>query len=154
MFARIVCQALYGLLLIPIVNTVVAAGTPDAAPQAVPVTEEPLHVVKYRDDHFLIYTNWIEPGIWTLYHEHENNLLAVIVADTVAASQAAGGATVAVPRGGRGLLLAPLAPATFQLANEVWTASLGEFRLYTDNRPEQLQNAADTDVTLVVFDAC
>ena len=236
MFARIVYQALSGLVLIAIGSTVAAAGTHETAPQVVPVTEEPLHVVRYRDDHFLIYTNWIEPGTWTLYHEHKNDLLAVIVADTVAASQALGeapreqaapagalvffpyaddatpfvhrvsasgnatfinvglefldppsatcpaqledwnvkgskplppnrrgqgyhltlgpGATVAMPRGGRGLLLAPLAPATFQFANEVWTASVGEFRLYTDNRPEQLQNAGGTEVTLVVFDAC
>jgi hypothetical protein len=59
----------------------------EAAIQAVPVTQEPLHVVQYRGEHFLIYTNWIEPEVWTLYHEHRNDLLAVIVADTVVASQ-------------------------------------------------------------------
>jgi hypothetical protein len=236
MLAKIFNKALSSLLLIAVANTCAVAGAADSTPRIVPVTEEPLHVVKYRDDQFLIYTNWIEPGVWTLYHAHENDLMAVIVADTMAASQTLGespreqaapagalvffpyaddpapfvhrvsasgnstfinvgleflappsasctaqledwnvpaskplppnrrgqgyhltlapGATVAMPRGGRGLLLAPLAPATLQLANEVWTASVGQFRLYTDDRPEQLQNAGGAEVTLVVFDAC
>ena len=63
-----------------------AAGQPTgSADDPVPVTKEPLHVVQHRGAHFLIYTNWIEPGVWTLYHQHRNDLLAVIAADTKAA---------------------------------------------------------------------
>ncbi len=47
----------------------------------VPVLEEPLHVVRYRSDQFIVYTNWIEAGKWTLYHAHDKDLLAVIAAD-------------------------------------------------------------------------
>lgn len=65
------------------------ARVPDAI-DAVPVAEEPLHVVKYRGEDFLIYTNWITPGTWTLYHEHRNDLLATIVGATTAASQTPG----------------------------------------------------------------
>ncbi len=62
----------------------------DTAIHAVPLTEEPLHVVQHRGEHFMVYSNWIEPGVWTLYHEHRNDLLAVIAADTAAASQQPG----------------------------------------------------------------
>jgi hypothetical protein len=53
----------------------------------VPVIAEPLHVVRHSSGHFLIYSNRIEPGVWTLHHEHDNDQLAVIDADTTAASQ-------------------------------------------------------------------
>jgi hypothetical protein len=55
--------------------------------QPVPVTEEPLHIVKHSGKNFLIYTNWIEPGVSTLYHRHRNDLLAVIAADAEVTSQ-------------------------------------------------------------------
>ena len=42
------------------------------------VLEEPLRVVRYRSDPFIVYTNWVEPGQWTLYHAHDKDLLAVI----------------------------------------------------------------------------
>ncbi len=63
---------------------------PEASTQVVPVLDEPLHVVKHRGENFLVYTNWIEPGVQTLYHEHRNDLLAVIAIDTTAESQAQG----------------------------------------------------------------
>jgi hypothetical protein len=64
------------------------AGQPTGGPDdPVPVTAEPLHQVQHRGEHFLVYTNWIEPGVWTLYHQHRNDLMAVIAADTRAASQ-------------------------------------------------------------------
>ncbi len=58
---------------------------------SVPVMDEPLHVVRHRGAAFIVYTNWIEPGVWTQYHQHRNDLLAVIPAATTAASQEAGG---------------------------------------------------------------
>jgi hypothetical protein len=60
--------------------------------RVVPVTEEPLHIVRYRSERFTIYTNRIKPGVRTLYHTHQNDLLAVIVLDTTVTSQAAGDA--------------------------------------------------------------
>ena len=67
---------------------VAEAGQPTGGPDdPVPVTAEPLHEVQHRGQHFLIYTNWIEPGVWALYHQHRNDLMAVIAADTRAASQ-------------------------------------------------------------------
>jgi hypothetical protein len=56
----------------------------------VPVFEEPLHVVKHRGEHFVVYTNWLEPDVWTLYHEHRYDLLSVIAADVVALNQSPG----------------------------------------------------------------
>lgn len=56
----------------------------------VPVLEEPLHVVRYRSDQFIIYTNWIEAGQWTLYHAHDKDLLAVIAADALVTGQVFG----------------------------------------------------------------
>ena len=79
---------LFTLLLAPSAGSLAEAGSGDNAVRVVPVIEEPLHIVRYHSDRFLIYTNWIEPGTWTQYHEHRNDLLAVIVADTSAASQA------------------------------------------------------------------
>ncbi len=55
--------------------------------RVVPVFEEPLHVVEYRNEHFTVYTNWIEPGVWTLYHEHRYDLLSIVVGDVVALNQ-------------------------------------------------------------------
>ena len=55
--------------------------------RVVPVFEEPLHVVKYRGEHFTIYTNWIESGIWTQYHEHRYDLLSIVVGDVLALNQ-------------------------------------------------------------------
>jgi hypothetical protein len=60
------------------------------AQAAVPVTEEPLHVVRHESEHFILYTNWIEPGQWTLYHEHRNDQMSVIAGDVVAAAQVPG----------------------------------------------------------------
>jgi hypothetical protein len=54
---------------------------------AVPVSEEPLHIVRYRSPHFVIYTNNLGPGESTQYHEHRNDLLAVISGATVAINQ-------------------------------------------------------------------
>lgn len=59
----------------------------------VPVTKEPLHIVRLQSTNFLIYTNHIFPGSWTLYHQHRNDLLAVIAGDTVSLNQAPNGAT-------------------------------------------------------------
>ncbi len=78
-----------GLLWVFAAAPVCAEGAGSAL-HSVPVTEEPLHVVRHRGDHFIVYTNWIEPGVWTLYHQHRNDLLAVIPADTSAASQEPG----------------------------------------------------------------
>ncbi|MBL0075722.1 MAG: hypothetical protein IPP41_07155 [Rhodocyclaceae bacterium] len=58
---------------------------------AVPVTEEPGHIVRYRSARFVLYTNNFAPGDWTLYHEHRNDLLAVIAGETIAISQKLGG---------------------------------------------------------------
>lgn len=84
------------LLLITLLSTLPAwslagEGTQENVLHVVPVTEEPLHVVRHRSEGFLIYTNWIEPGIWTQYHEHRNDLLALIVGDTVASSESLAG---------------------------------------------------------------
>ena len=83
------------LLPLALMFAVVAtrAGQPTgSADDPVPVTAEPLHVVQHQGKNFLIYTNWIEPGVWTLYHQHRNDLLAVIAVDTSAASQEPGAA--------------------------------------------------------------
>jgi hypothetical protein len=63
---------------------------PGSARAPVPVTEEPLHVVRHESQHFILYTNWIEPGSWTLYHEHRNDQMSVIAADVVGATQVPG----------------------------------------------------------------
>jgi hypothetical protein len=47
-------------------------------------------VVRHESEHFILYTNWIEPGQWTLYHEHRNDQMSVIAADAVAATQLPG----------------------------------------------------------------
>ena len=79
-------------LLLAALGGAVSSAAPGTSPvDAVPVTEEPLHVVRYRSPQFLIYTNWIEPDVWTLYHRHATDLLAVIPAATSAASQVPGG---------------------------------------------------------------
>lgn len=84
-------HSLPGGLLLTLAAALSQAGdNAGIAIQAVPVTQEPLHVVVHRGEHFMVYTNWIEPGVWTLYHEHRNDLLAVIAADTAAASQLPG----------------------------------------------------------------
>lgn len=57
--------------------------------ESVPVIEEPLHQVQYRSDDFIIYTNHIEPGAWTDYHRHHNDLLAVLAADASVSAQQA-----------------------------------------------------------------
>lgn len=62
-----------------------------APSKVVSVTEEPGHIVRHRSPRFIIYTNHFEPGDWTLYHEHRNDLLAVIVGETVAINQKLGG---------------------------------------------------------------
>jgi hypothetical protein len=56
----------------------------------VPVLAEPLHVVRYSSDNFIVYTNWIETGQWTLYHVHDKDLLAVIAADARVTGQVFG----------------------------------------------------------------
>lgn len=58
---------------------------------SVPLTEEPMHLVRHRSDRFLIYTNRIHPGEWTLYHRHRNDLLAVIAGDASVVNQIADG---------------------------------------------------------------
>ena len=57
----------------------------------VAVTDEPGHIVRYRSPRFVAYTNNFVPGDWTLYHQHRNDLLAVIAGDTVAINQKLGG---------------------------------------------------------------
>jgi hypothetical protein len=66
----------------------------DSRANAVPVTDEPLHIVRYDAPPFLIYTNSIRPGTWTLYHRHRTDLLALIAGDAQVAGQVAGEAAV------------------------------------------------------------
>ncbi len=56
----------------------------------VPVEEEPLHIVRYKGDDFMIYTNWIEPGVWTQYHSHGHDLLSVLPVAAAGAMQTLG----------------------------------------------------------------
>jgi len=49
---------------------------------AVPASQEPLHIVRYDAEPFMIYTNDVMPGIWTRHHQHHNDLLAVIAGAT------------------------------------------------------------------------
>jgi len=81
---------LFPLLLAAVAGKVFASETTPSTVNAVKVTDEPLHVVRYRSPQFLIYTNWIEPGVWTLYHRHATDLLAVIAAASAVASQVPG----------------------------------------------------------------
>ncbi len=84
---RFICAVpwLAGLLALPLL----AAAGAETVP-SVPVTEEPLHIIRHRGDHFIIYTNSIEPGVWTQYHEHRKDLLAILAANVTAASQIPG----------------------------------------------------------------
>jgi hypothetical protein len=66
----------------------------DIRSKAVPVTDEPLHIVRYDAPPFLIYTNYIMPGTWTLYHRHRTDLLALIAGDAQVSGQVAGEAAV------------------------------------------------------------
>ncbi len=68
------------LLALGLLGTV-AAAQENKDFEVVPVLEEPLHVVRFSNDNFIVYTNWIETGQWTLYHAHDKDLLAVIAAD-------------------------------------------------------------------------
>lgn len=54
---------------------------------AVPASQEPLHVVRYDAEPFMIYTNDVMPGIWTQYHRHHSDLLAVIAGGTQVGGQ-------------------------------------------------------------------
>lgn len=65
--------------------------SPAVQSAVVAATEEPRHIVRYRSPRFVIYTNNFAPGDWTLYHQHRNDLLAVIAGETVAISQKLGG---------------------------------------------------------------
>lgn len=73
--------------LVFITTLALAAADATDAVRVVPVTEEPGHIVRYQSPHFLIYTNRLMPGYQTLYHEHRNDLLAVIAGDTIAVNQ-------------------------------------------------------------------
>lgn len=64
-----------------------ATGAAAQTPAYPPAADEPLHIVRHRSAAFLIYTNHIAPGMWTQFHSHRNDLLAMIAADTRAASQ-------------------------------------------------------------------
>ncbi|MFN2166020.1 MAG: hypothetical protein ACK2U9_07135 [Anaerolineae bacterium] len=66
------------------------AAVPGSPETPVAIADEPLHHVRYESAHFRVYTNWIEPGVWTLYHEHRFDQLSVIAADTSAATQLPG----------------------------------------------------------------
>lgn len=57
---------------------------------AVPASQEPLHVVRYDAEPFMIYTNDVMPGIWTQYHQHHSDLLAVIAGGTQVGGQVPG----------------------------------------------------------------
>ncbi len=52
--------------------------------------QEPLHVVRYESDQFIIYTNLVESGVQTEYHKHNTDLLAVIPAAASVTSQKPG----------------------------------------------------------------
>ncbi len=69
--------------------------------EVVPVMDEPAHVVRYRSRHFIIYTNQIPPGSWTLDHWHEHDLLAVVAGPVSIATQSPGSGPVTqdVPAG-------------------------------------------------------
>jgi len=58
--------------------------------EVVPVMDEPSHVVRYRSRHFIIYTNQIPPGSWTLDHWHEHDLLAVVAGPVSIATRSPG----------------------------------------------------------------
>lgn len=72
-------------------ETSLQQSSPIAPSVVVSVTEEPGHIVRYRSPRFVIYTNNFAPGDWTMYHQHRNDLLAVIAGDTVAINQKLGG---------------------------------------------------------------
>ena len=57
---------------------------------AVPASQEPLHIVHYDAEPFMIYTNDVMPGIWTRYHQHHSDLLAVIAGGTQVGGQVPG----------------------------------------------------------------
>ena len=50
--------------------------------------------MSYDASPFLIYTNYIMPGTWTLYHRHRTDLLALIASDAQVSGQVAGEAAV------------------------------------------------------------
>lgn len=55
-----------------------------------PASKEPLHIVRHDVPPFLIYTNHLLPGVWTQFHHHRTDLLAVIAADVQTLAQPAG----------------------------------------------------------------
>ncbi len=63
----------------------------------IPAEQEPLHVVRYQSDQFMIYTNRVESGVQTEYHKHHTDLLAVIPAAASVTSEKPGEA----PKGQR-----------------------------------------------------
>lgn len=62
----------------------------EEAVTVVPVDREPLHEVRYNSDKFTIYTNWIEAGQQTLYHQHHRDLLSLLPADLSVETQVLG----------------------------------------------------------------
>jgi hypothetical protein len=76
------------------VHAIASSDRDDIRSNAVPVTDEPLHIVRYDSPPFLIYTNYIVPGTWTLYHRHRSDLLALIAGDAQVSGQVAGEAAV------------------------------------------------------------
>ncbi|MFV0476800.1 MAG: hypothetical protein ACK5ME_03075 [Parahaliea sp.] len=55
------------------------------ASEPVSVMDESLHIFGYHSNRFMIYTNWIEPGVWTRCHKHEHDQVAIIAAGTTVA---------------------------------------------------------------------
>ncbi len=58
---RWVARCISVLCMLPAAS-IQAGPAKDTALVTLPVTEEPLHLVKHNSEQFLIYTNWIEPG--------------------------------------------------------------------------------------------
>ena len=61
-----------------------------SADDVMPAEHEPLHVVRYHCDQFMIYTNWVESGVTTQYHKHAHDLLAMIPVQTTVTGQKPG----------------------------------------------------------------
>ncbi len=207
--------------------------------EVVPVMDEPAHVVRYRSKHFIVYTNQIPPGSWTLDHWHEHDLLAVVAGPVSVATRSPGsdpvtqhvpagtvsffpysdhgerfvhrlgvlgenpflnvglefedplpvecsgvpawdapgveaqpttrrgrpyrlvlapGAEVPLPAGGRALLLVSISKGRLTLGETAWEARTGSLRFNEDEnigtRPPSLRNDGDTEVTVIVFNAC
>lgn len=228
--------SLPALLLAALAGAVFAAEPEPATVEAVPVTEEPLHVVRYTSEQFMIYTNWIEPGVWTLYHRHPTDLLAVIPAAASVLGQVPGaepegqvapaGSVVFFPYGdgaepyvhrvgargdspfinvgldfqvppvsdcesgisgwqsaqateiasnrrgkayrltlpadsrlglpasGSALLLVPMEPAALRIDSESWEPTVGDFRFFESERPQEVGNIGQAAAQLVMFHAC